>query len=80
MVPGTFTSPLIDEEPAVIGGVPFRYPARGKVVIGVGGRRALVRDRGAVEGTFACALIDADCKLASHGQEGMPHRRTERGG
>lgn len=64
-VPAAFTSSLIDEEPAAIWGIPFRYPARGKVVIGVGRRGALMRGRGAIEGTFTCALIDADSTSAS---------------
>ena len=57
MIPATLTSSLIDEEPAAIGGVPFGYPARRKVMIGVG-RRALMRGRGTVEGTFTCTLVD----------------------
>lgn len=65
-VPAALTSPLINEKPAAIGGVPFGYPTRGKVVIRIGRRRALMRGRGTVEGTFACALIDADIKLALH--------------
>ncbi len=52
-VPAAFTSLLIDEEPTAVRGVPFRYPAWRKVVIGVG------RGIGTVEGTFACVLIDA---------------------
>ena len=68
MVPSAFTRSLIDEKPAVIRGIPFGYPARRKVVVGVGGRRrrALVRGRGTVEGTFASALIDTDMQSVSH--------------
>ena len=70
MVPSALTRSLIDEKPAVIGGIPFGYPARGKVVVGVGRRRrALVRCRGTVEGTFASALIDTDTQSASHDEE-----------
>lgn len=57
-VPAAFTSALVDEKPAPIWGVPLSYPARRKIVIGVG------RARGTVEGTFACVLVDADQKSA----------------
>ena len=63
---------LKEEVPAAIWGIPFRYPARRKVVVGAGSRRALMRGRGAIEGTFACALIDADSKSASHHLERIP--------
>lgn len=71
-VPAAFTCSLIDEEPAAIWGVPFRDPARRKVMIGARRRRALMRGRGPIEGTFACALIDADLKSASRHFERMP--------
>ena len=69
MVPSAFTCSLIDEEPAAIWGIPFGYPARRKVVVWVGRRRTLVRGRGTVEGTFACALIDADIQSAFDDEE-----------
>ena len=65
-VPGALTSSLIDEKPATIGSVPLSYPARRKVVIGVGRRRSLMRGRGTVEGTFTSALIDAGSKLSQY--------------
>lgn len=40
-------------------------------MIGAGRRGALKRGRGTVEGTFACTLIDADSKSASHDEERM---------
>ena len=71
--PAAFTSSLIDVKPATIGGVPFCYPARRQIVIGAGWRRALrralMRGRRTVEGTFACALIDAGLELASSCRE-----------
>ena len=41
-------------------------------MVGAGSRGALMRGRGAIEGTFACALIDADSKSASHHLERIP--------
>ena len=75
MIPSAFTRSLIDEKPAVVGGVPFGYPARRKVVVGVGRRRALVRGRGTVEGTFACALIDADIQSACYDEQKVKNKR-----
>lgn len=70
MVPSAFTRSLIDEKPAVIGGIPFGYPARRKVVVGVGRRRrTLVRGRGTVEGTFASALIDTNMQSVSYDED-----------
>lgn len=40
-------------------------------MIGAGRRGALKRGRGTVEGTFACTLIDADSKSASHDEKKM---------
>lgn len=40
--------------------------SRGPGSTGAGSRRALVRGRWAIEGTFACALIDAESWSASH--------------
>ena len=77
MVPSAFTRSLIDENPAVIGGIPFGYPARRKVVVGVGRRRrALVRGRGTIEGTFACLLIDTDMQSACHDEQKFKKRTT----
>ena len=79
MVPSAFTRSLIDEEPAVIGGIPFGDPARRKIVVWVGRRRALVRGRGTVEGTFACALIDADVRSASYDEVNFKKKRLSLG-
>ena len=70
-VPAALASPLIDVKPATIRGVPFRYPARRKIVIGAGRRRALKRGGGTVEGTFTCALIDAGSESVSHDSESV---------
>ena len=75
MVPSAFTRPLIDEKPALIWGIPFGYPARRKIVVWVGRRRALMRGRGTVEGAFARALVDTDMQLASY-DEGKLKKRT----
>lgn len=69
--PAAFTSSLIDVKPATVGGVPFRYPAGRKIVIGAGRRRALMRGRGTIEGTFTCALIDAGSELVCHDPESV---------
>ena len=74
MVPSAFTRSLIDEKPAVIWGIPFGYPARRKIMVWVGRGRTLVRGRGTVEGTFACALIDADIQSAFHDEEKVKKR------
>ena len=81
MVPSAFTRSLIDEKPAVIWGIPFGYPARREIVVGVGRRRALVRGRGTVEGTFARALIDTDMQSATHeGEKGKKRTLSLRAG
>ena len=77
MVPGAFARSLIDEKPAAVGGIPFCYPARGKIVIGVGRRRDWMRGRWTIKGTFTCALIYTDFRLVSHDGKRMPHPRIE---